>query len=56
MEITPALRRLIVPGAEADRIHEAALAEGMVPITRHALQMARAGRISLAEAYRVRTD
>ena len=56
MEITPALRRLIVPGAEADRIHEAALAEGMVPITQHALQLARAGRISLAEAYRVRAD
>jgi type IV pilus assembly protein PilB len=54
--VTPALRRLIVPGAEADHIHEQALADGMVPITQAALAMARSGRISLLEAYRVRAD
>src|SRR5690606_20378797 len=33
LRITPAIRRLIEPGADADAIHAAALAEGMVPIT-----------------------
>ncbi|MGQ0799804.1 MAG: GspE/PulE family protein [Pseudomarimonas sp.] len=54
--VTPALRRLIVAGAEADRIHEQALADGMVSITQAALTMARSGRISLQEAYRVRAE
>jgi type IV pilus assembly protein PilB len=54
--VTPAIRRMIVPGAEADRIHELAVAEGMVPITQSALALARAGRISLAEAWRVRAE
>jgi type IV pilus assembly protein PilB len=54
--VTPAVRRLIVPGAEADRIHEVAVAEGMVPITQSALALARAGRISLAEVWRVRAE
>lgn len=56
MRITPAIRGLIEPGVDADRIHAAALAAGMVPITEAALRMARQGRISLAEAYRVRAD
>lgn len=56
MRITPAIRGLIVPGANADRIHAAALEAGMVPITQAALRIARQGTISLAEAYRVRVD
>ena len=56
MRITPAIRDMIEPGVQADRIHRAALAAGMVPITEAALRMAREGRISLAEAYRVRAD
>lgn len=56
LEVTPEIRRLIVPGAEADRIHEQALAQGMVPLTQSAVALARKGVISLAEAYRVRTD
>lgn len=56
LQVTPAIRALIVPGAEADRIHEAALAQGMVPITQAALALARQGVISLQEAWRVRTD
>ena len=56
MRITPAIRDMIEPGVQADRIHQAALASGMVPITEAALRMAREGRISLAEAYRVRAD
>lgn len=56
MRITPDIRELIEPGVQADRIHRAALAQGMVPITAAALRMARDGRISLAEAYRIRAD
>lgn len=56
MTITPAIRDLIEPGVDADRIHAAALAGGMIPITQAAVLMARQGRISLAEAYRVRAD
>ena len=54
--VTPAIQKLIVPGAEADAIHLAALAEGMVPITQSAVRLAREGRISLSEAWRVRAD
>jgi type IV pilus assembly protein PilB len=56
MEVTPAVRQLIVPGAEADRIHAQACADGMVPITAAAVALARSGRISLSEAWRVRAD
>jgi type IV pilus assembly protein PilB len=56
LEVTPEIRRLIVPGAEADRIHEKALEQGMRPLTQSAVAMAREGRISLTEAYRVRSD
>ena len=56
MEVTPAIRRLIVPGAEADRIHEQAIRDGMVPITGAAVTLARSGRIALAEAWRERAD
>lgn len=56
MEITPAIRELIKPGVDADRIHRQALAGGMVTLTQAAVAMARTGRISLAEAYRTRAD
>ena len=54
--MSPRLRTLVVPGAEADRIHQVAIEEGMVPITQAAVALARAGAISLAEAWRVRAD
>ncbi|MCX7043194.1 MAG: GspE/PulE family protein [Gammaproteobacteria bacterium] len=54
--ISPALRKLIVADAEADSIHELAIKEGMTPITQAAVRLAREGRISLAEAWRVRAD
>ncbi len=56
MVVTPRIQSLIVPGAEADRIHLAALEDGMVPITKAAVQLARDGLISLSEAWRVRAD
>ena len=56
MTISPAIRRLIRPQCEADAIHEAALQEGMIPITRNAVELARSGTISLTEAFRLRAD
>ncbi len=56
MVVTPAMRALIAPGAEADAIHRLAVAEGMVPLTRAAVDLARSGAISLAEAWRVRAE
>lgn len=56
MIITPCLQALIVPGAQADEINRVAIAQGMVPITQAALKLARAGVISLSEAWRVRAD
>ena len=54
--VTEPMRRLIVSSAEADKIHQLAVDEGMVPLTQRALELAREGRISLTEAYRVRAD
>lgn len=54
--VTPRLRELIVPGAEADAIHRVAVEEGMRPITQAAVALARSGAISLAEVWRVRAD
>lgn len=54
--VTPGIRRLIVAGAEADMLHRVAVEEGMVPITQAAVRLAREGRISLAEAWRIRAD
>ncbi len=56
MVITPAIQKLIVPGAEADTIHRTAIAEGMTPLTQAAVQLARSGAISLSEAWRLRAD
>lgn len=53
--VSPAIRQRIAPGAEADRIHMLATAEGMTPLTHAAMTLARQGQISLDEAYRVRT-
>ena len=56
MVVTPAIQRLIVPGADADAIHHTAIAEGMTPLTQAAVQLARSGAISLTEAWRLRAD
>ncbi len=53
---TPKVRELIVANAEADAIHRVAIEEGMVPLTRAAVELARSGVISLREAWRVRTE
>jgi type IV pilus assembly protein PilB len=54
--MSPRLRELVVPGAEADTIHRVAVEEGMRPLTQAAVTLARRGAISLAEVWRVRAD
>ena len=54
--VTPAIQRLIVPGAEADSIHQAAIQDGMTSLTQSAVALARSGEISLGEAWRLRSE
>ncbi len=56
LEVTPAIAKMIQPGADANAIHALAVQEGMISITRNAVQLARAGVISLQEAFSVRVD
>jgi type IV pilus assembly protein PilB len=56
MVTSPGILPLIHAGAEADRIHATAVAEGMVPLTATAAAMAMRGEIALEEAFRARTD
>lgn len=56
LEVTPEISALIVPGADANAIHELAQKQGMTSITRAAVALARAGVISLQEAFSVRVD
>ncbi len=54
--VSPKVQELIVAGAEAEKIQQVAVAEGMRPLTQAALAMARRGEISLMEAWRVRAE
>jgi type II secretory ATPase GspE/PulE/Tfp pilus assembly ATPase PilB-like protein len=56
MSISSELRNLIVADASADALHRLAVEQGMQSLTAHAIEQARAGLISLSEAYRLRTD
>ena len=47
-------RALIKPGATVKQLQEAAVAQGMVPLTQQALSVARDKKTSLEEVYRVR--
>jgi type IV pilus assembly protein PilB len=53
---TPALRQLIVPGVDETVLQKQALLDGMIPLTRHAIGLARSGEISLMEAYKTRLE
>ena len=56
LEVTPEISALIVPGADANAIHDLAQKQGMTSITRAAVEIARSGVISLQEAFSVRVD
>jgi len=53
---TPRIRDLIMRNASSDEIFEQALVDGMLPLTEHALHLARERRTSLSEVYRVRQE
>jgi len=54
LRVTPALRLLIGSRPDEDALAQQAVVDGMVPLTRHAVELARQGLISLAEAYLTR--
>lgn len=53
---TPAVRQLIAPGVDDTVLQEQAIRDGMVPLTQHAIGLARAGTIPLDEAYKTRLE
>ncbi len=53
LRLTPELRRLVAARSPTERLAEAAVAEGMVPLAKAAAAAAAAGEISLEEALRV---
>jgi type IV pilus assembly protein PilB len=56
LQMSPAIRRLLVEHACHERIEEQAVAEGMTRLTSQAVTLARAGTIALDEVLRVRLD
>jgi type IV pilus assembly protein PilB len=54
LKITDTVRKCILEKKTTLQIRDAALEEGMVPLTENALTSARNKTISLAEAYRIR--
>ena len=56
LEMTPALRKLVIERAGPDDIESQATREGMVRLTTQALTLAREGTISLQEVYRARLE
>ena len=56
LAMTPKLQEKITAGATAEVMQAQALDDGMVPLTKHALELARSYKTSLSEAYRVRLD
>ena len=55
-KITSRTQALIKRGATDDELFQQALDDGMIPLTEHALRLARERQTSLAEAYRVRQE
>jgi len=56
LPVTPRLSELINAGKSAMEIRQKALQEGMVPLTKHAIALARKGVTSLEEVLSVRLD
>ncbi len=56
LRVTPAMAERITQNSESEILYQQALEDGMLPLTQHALQLARGHKTSLAEAYRVRLE
>lgn len=53
---TPVLRQIITTGADQNLLPAQAIIDGMVPLTQHAIGLARTKQISLQEAYKTRLE
>ena len=56
LQVTQGLRHLLEAGVDESRLQEQALSDGMIPLTQHAVGLARAGEITLHEAYATRLE
>jgi type IV pilus assembly protein PilB len=56
LPVTPAVRELITAGKDALSIKQKAVKEGMVTLTKSAVDLAREGKTSIEEAYAVRLE
>jgi type IV pilus assembly protein PilB len=56
LQVGPEMKRLIINDPNPVQLEEQARLEGMIPLTDHAVELAREGLISLDEAYRVRLE
>ena len=56
LETNQALRNLIQTAVDETELQRQAVADGMTPLTAHALSLARQGTITLPEAYRTRME
>ena len=54
LPVTEAIREAILARSSTEALHKIAMAEGLVPLSEQALEMARTRATSLAEVYRVR--
>jgi type IV pilus assembly protein PilB len=56
LRMTPKMQEKVTAGATAEALFAQAVEDGMVPLTQHALELARSYKTSLSEAYRVRLE
>ena len=56
LRVTDELKEMIRPEVSTADIRKCAMESGMIPLTEHALSIARAKEISLAEVYRIRLE
>jgi type IV pilus assembly protein PilB len=56
LQVTPGIRSLLLKQPSTGEIHQQGVRDGMVPLTQHALSVARQRKTSLAEVYRIRLD
>ena len=56
LQVSPEMRGLIKDGVRVDTIQEQAEADGMVPLSSQALELARSKRLPLSEVYRTRLE
>ena len=56
LEMSPALKALVTASADADALKDQAASEGMVSLTDNAIQLAREGRTTLQEVFRIKAE